>query len=293
VDTILALQRFASPGLDRFMLLVTDLGSQEAYTVLLILAYLAVDAAFGRRLGVVFLTGAYLNDLVKEQFAAPRPFVVDPAVARSGAAIETAPGNSFPSGHAQSAIIFWGLAALQFKRLWFWVLAAVVVGLIALSRVYLGVHFPRDVWGGLVFGAIIVLASLLVRRLALSPGSVATLALGLVAPFALHLLAPTPNSNVYLSVVSAFIVGPAVVTHRANGSVIGRLLMGLVGLLLVAAVMGASSALMPEELKRGAVGGYLRYLAIGLTGTLVAPLACRVLRLSGGPVVAASASKSV
>ncbi len=293
MDTILALQRFASPGLDRFMLLVTDLGSQEAYTVLLVLGYLAVDAAFGRRLGVVFLAGAYLNDLVKVLVAEPRPFVVDRSVARSAAAIATAPGSSFPSGHAQSAVIFWGLAALQFRRLWFWVVAAVLVVLIALSRVYLGVHFPRDVWGGLAFGLVIVLVSLLLRRLAFNPGLVATLALGLVVPFALHLLVPTPNSNVYLSVASAFIVGPAIVTHRARGSVIVRLLMSLVGLLLVAVVMTASSALMPEELKRGALGGYVRYFVIGLTGTLLAPLVCRALRLSGGPVVAASASKNL
>lgn len=287
MDTITAMQRLASPTLDRVMLLITDLGSQEAYTVLLVLAYLAVDAAFGRRLGVAFLAGAYLNDLLKQAFARPRPFEVDPDLLRSAAARETAPGSSFPSGHAQSATIFWVMAASRFGRAWFWAVAVVLVGLVAVSRVYLGVHYPVDVLVGILVGLLVVLAAALARRLALAPGRTAVVVAGLAAPMALHLLFKTENSHVYLAAMSAFIVGPELVTHRASGRVVTRLAMGLLGVVMVAAAMLISSAVLPEEVKRAVLPSYLRYLAIGLTGTLLAPLACRGLRLSGGPVVAA------
>ncbi len=291
VDTILALQRFASPALDRAMFLATSIGSQEAYTALLIFAYLAVDAAFGRRLGVVFLAGAFINEIIKGVVQEPRPFEVDPAVARGDVAIDTAPGSSFPSGHAQSAALFWGLAGVHFRRAWFWLLGAFVVALVSVSRVYLGVHYPLDVLGGLGVGVAVLLLSLLLRRLAFAPGKVVTIVLGLALPLALHLSLTTPNSHVYLSAMSAFVVGPEIVAHRAKGSVVTRLLMGVLGIVLVGAVMSLTSALMPEDLKRALLPSYLRYLAIGLTGTLVAPLACRALRLSGGPVVAAGSAR--
>jgi len=291
VDTIAALQRLASPTLDGVMLFVTDLGSQEAYTVFLVLAYLALDASFGRRLGVTFLLGAYANDLVKVVVAAPRPFEVDPSVLRTGAAAATAPGSSFPSGHAQAATTFWLLTARFVERGWAWLLAGALIVLVSLSRVYLGVHYPRDVLAGVALGLVVVLAAAFVTRLALSPGKAAVVALGALAPLALHLLVTTPDSHVLLSAVSAFVVGPELIVHRAKGGVVTRLLMGLVGVALVAAVMLTTSLVLSEELKRGALTSYLRYLVIALTGTVVAPLACRALRLSGGPVVAAGGAR--
>lgn len=291
MDTIVALQRLASPALDRLMLLVTELGSQEAYTVFLVLAYLAVDAAFGRRLGVVFLLGAYLNDLVKVNVAAPRPFELDPAVARGAAAVGTAPGSSFPSGHAQAVTTFWVLVARHFARAWGWVIAVTLIVLVSVSRVYLGLHFPRDVLAGVGLGLAVVLAASFVGRLAVTPGKTLVVVVGLFAPFLLHVLVTTPESHVVLSAASAFLIGPELVVHRARGGAVTRLMMGAVGVVLVAAVMFGSSALMPEELKRGVVSSYLRYLGIALTGTVIAPLACRAMRLSGGPVVAAGSGR--
>ena len=90
--------------------------------------------------------------------------VMKPAVGRarpdSGAWLASAGGFSFPSGHATAAIAFYGMLAVLLAtgrsprvKAAIWLGAAVIVALVAASRVYLGVHWMSDVLGGLAFGA--------------------------------------------------------------------------------------------------------------------------------------------
>jgi undecaprenyl-diphosphatase len=67
------------------------------------------------------------------------------------------PGSfSFPSGHAISACVFYGVAAAliaaridsRLQKAVVWIVAALLAGLIGLSRIYLGVHYPSDVVAG-------------------------------------------------------------------------------------------------------------------------------------------------
>ena len=68
---------------------------------------------------------------------------------------------SFPSGHTMSATICWSLmvvcAGLSLgwhgrKRLQLYVVSTTIILLIGFSRLYLGVHYPSDVVGGLIIG---------------------------------------------------------------------------------------------------------------------------------------------
>ena len=63
----------------------------------------------------------------------------------------------FPSGDVEVATVFWGMIAAR-NRIWFLrAIALILVILIAISRVYLGVHSIIDVTGGFVFGIVTII----------------------------------------------------------------------------------------------------------------------------------------
>jgi membrane-associated phospholipid phosphatase len=76
------------------------------------------------------------------------------------------PGNSFPSGHMMRTVIAYGLIAFVVRRLSRSSLARVlaipiaiaVIVVVAFDRLYLDVHWESDVIGGLLLGAIALLA---------------------------------------------------------------------------------------------------------------------------------------
>jgi membrane-associated phospholipid phosphatase len=90
--------------------------------------------------------------------------IVKPAVGRArppmGSWIGHYSGHSFPSGHATQSIAFYGAAALMLGagkaakvKTWLWAIAATIVLVVGVSRLYLGAHWLSDVLGGWALGA--------------------------------------------------------------------------------------------------------------------------------------------
>ena len=106
---------------------------------------------------VTSLGGALLNEVVKTVVHRARPVVADP--------VAHASGLSFPSGHAQSAIVsysllllvFWSELSRAWRRVALVVSVLMVLG-IGLSRVALSVHYVSDVLAGYALGAAWVVA---------------------------------------------------------------------------------------------------------------------------------------
>ncbi|MCK7488398.1 MAG: phosphatase PAP2 family protein [Bacillus subtilis] len=75
--------------------------------------------------------------------------------------MHTSTGYAFPSGHTQGASTVFTSTALWLKKRWMLVTAYVVTFLVAISRLYLGVHYLSDVVVGAILG--IGLSFLMVR----------------------------------------------------------------------------------------------------------------------------------
>ncbi len=154
VANLLAL--FRSPAFTEFFLWVTALGKWQ---VVLIFTFAAVGLLWLRRERayivplLVTLAGAVVS-VSLGKLAVHR--------ARPEAALYAEHSFSFPSGHAAIAIAFYGFLVYALIRgakhwkakvnLFFSGIALIL--LIGFSRLYLGVHYVSDVWGGYLAGAL-------------------------------------------------------------------------------------------------------------------------------------------
>jgi membrane-associated phospholipid phosphatase len=273
VEIIQSLQSVAGPALDAVALAVTNLGSQEAYIVLLVVVYLSIDARAGRALGVGLLASFYLNQVLKQAFDTARPFVEHPELLRSEAAYRTAPGNAFPSGHAQSAATFWALAAGLGRRRWLTMVAIVLTVVIGLTRLYLGVHWPVDVLGGWAIGLAAAGVALVLARRRVSAGLGLQIAAFVVAPLALHLTVPTPESGVIAGALAGFGTAPLLYRHTPRGGWPRRTGLAVLGLAVAFAWLAASSVLLPEAVKDQALVAPARYMILAWLGLAASPWA--------------------
>lgn len=100
-------------------------------------------AAYGT--GFALATGELLTGVLKNVFCIPRPWIRDPAIVPVEAAQRGAYGYSFPSGHTANTALLWGGIGAAFRKWWLWLPVLAWIGLVAFSRMFLGVHTPLDV----------------------------------------------------------------------------------------------------------------------------------------------------
>lgn len=226
VGIIQWLQAYSTPWLDRFFTVFTQAGSHYAYMVILPFIYWAVDRQVGLRLAGLFLASMWLNGLLKEYLVMPRP---DPALVRH---MVTEPSPGFPSGHAQGATTLWGYLAVTYRTPWLIWAAVALIALMAVSRMYLGVHYLGDVIGGVAIGALMIAGFVwLTRRrvgAALSLGQRTLLAVAV--PLLLYPLYQTGTSEqilgFFVGLFTADLLAGRTVPYRERVSV-GRQLIKL------------------------------------------------------------------
>jgi len=143
-------QRFSSGFTDFLGEAITMLGEQLIVVVIIAFIYFVYNKKAGEYIAYSVFFSASLNGVVKGLVKAERPFQIDDSIV--GGRQETATGFSFPSGHTQNAATFYTAIAKVFKNKKIWITAGIIIVLVGISRIYLGVHFPRDVIAGIILG---------------------------------------------------------------------------------------------------------------------------------------------
>lgn len=160
---------FRSADLTPIVMLITNLGSIYAYLVLIpiIMFMLFVKGKSWKislQSAIVLLSSFLLNLAIKWFIGRPRPFADHQLI--------EANFYSYPSGHAMSAVGFYGfliyLVIKYFRGGW---IRRLLIGLllflimaIGMSRIYLGVHYPTDVLAGFIAGTFWLLVCIIVFR---------------------------------------------------------------------------------------------------------------------------------
>ncbi|WP_419211572.1 phosphatase PAP2 family protein [Maribacter sp. X9] len=157
---------YRTPALTRYFKFVTNVGDSYGYLIVLAVFLLVSLLVFKRwkyviqaTLVLILATGS--NMILKRFIDRARPGI------EHLVSVETL---SYPSGHAMSAMAFYGFLVYLFYTFnihkvakFFLILILVLLILsIGISRIYLGVHFPSDIAGGFIAGFIWVVFCILI-----------------------------------------------------------------------------------------------------------------------------------
>lgn len=145
---------------DSFFQVTSFLGGTVSALAIIIFIYFFYDNKLGKILCFTLFTSLLFNNAIKGIVRFPRPFVKADI---NSLYTSSATGYSFSSGHTQLTTTLYSSIALNSKleskfnirKSTLWIIAFVIIILVGFSRIYLAVHYPKDVIFGIIFGLLI------------------------------------------------------------------------------------------------------------------------------------------
>ncbi|MEG1547837.1 MAG: phosphatase PAP2 family protein [Clostridia bacterium] len=197
MELLKMLESIRTPFWDKVFSVVTYLGDQLVFMVVVMLVLWCINKKWGYRLFFIGMVGSAINQFLKAIFLIPRPWVLDKNLTIVESAREAATGYSFPSGHTQGAASVFGGIAIWLKRWWVSAMCILLVLLTAFSRMYLGVHTPADVLVSLLTGVLTVIAIAFVFKKYGDNSRICLYGVGITLAVLMYvLLAPKTAANV-------------------------------------------------------------------------------------------------
>lgn len=262
------IQSFSSPVLDYFFIFITNLGGEGFYFLLIPVFYWSINKKMGLKLGSALLLSIYLNVVIKEVTAVPRP-IGYPGI--RAIFTSSAGGYSFPSGHAQGSTTIWGIIMAHYKNAPVYILGIGIITLVSLSRLYLGVHWPLDIIWGIGLGSIMVFITFYAARFNPPKSFWARCTLALAFPLILLALFPHPDAFKHMGMLSSVWLGYLLEVRFVNYEpqktttlkAVEKYAIGAIGFILIYGGL--------KFLPASNISYLVRYFLLGLWLTLGAP----------------------
>ncbi|QKS72155.1 phosphatase PAP2 family protein [Paenalkalicoccus suaedae] len=262
------------PVLDSIAQVLTFLGNEEFYFLLIPLIFWCIHKQVGFQLFYIFLLSMYVNAFLKITFAVPRPIGVEGVQSLFVSSAEVGshyPNDSFPSGHAQGSTTLWAYIAAVVRKPWFYAFAAVLILLIAVSRLYTGLHWPLDVLAGIALGVAFVAIGLFISAKVQKLPAFIVWTIIFILPIALVIFLPATEGYQYGGILLGASVGYMLERQTSNFTTsqsFGRKVVAyVIGILFTFGIQVGGKELLPATVEADAI----RYGFIGLWITLLWP----------------------
>ena len=267
LEILRSIQSIANPFLDILFQLITMCGEQIVLISIIAVIYWALDKKFGEYIAYSVLTSVLLNNTIKDIFKMKRP------IGEKGIRTlreQTATGYSFPSGHTQNASSFYGAMAIYLKKRVMHIIATIMIILVGFSRLYLGVHYPKDVIVGGILG---VLTSLICYKLYNKFENkmllyVITFVIFIPALTFAHSAEFNKGMRTYLWFIIGIYIEKKYVNFSVEGSTGNKIIRVLLGILILLTLQVGLKVLLPSA----TIFSFIRYLLISLTGIGIYPM---------------------
>ena len=179
------LAKIRTPLLDKFFLLITELGGEMAFIAVAVIVFWCFSKKDGYLLLSIGFIGMVVNQFLKLSFRILRPWDLKPGFEAVPAAIPDAGGFSFPSGHTQNSVGIYGALATLAKSSMSRAIFLVLCVLVPFSRLYLGVHTPLDVGFSFFFAILVIIITKPIFNRAYKSTKGMMIFLGIMAFFAI------------------------------------------------------------------------------------------------------------
>ncbi len=138
------------PLLDWLMLGLTQLGSFIFALILAFVFYFTEIKLFAYSLIFGVITLGLMIEIMKLFIRRVRPYIKLKKIRIVGS---KASGRSFPSGHTGQAFFLASLIVHYYHvNIYLWILLYATALLVGITRIYVGMHYPRDVLAGAILG---------------------------------------------------------------------------------------------------------------------------------------------
>ena len=273
LEIIRTIQSINNPFLDNFFELMTILG-EETFTVpLLAFIYWAVDKKFGEIIAFTAFTSLLFNNSIKDIFKFKRPIGEEGIrTLRS----ETATGYSFPSGHAQGAASTLTAIALYLKNKTVSILSGILIFLVGFSRIYLGVHYPKDAIAGIILGILIAfLCAKLYQKVDHIKLYFIILAIFLFALSFSRSMDFIKSLGSYFGFFVGIFIEKKYVNFTTDGTLPRKMLRVIIGVAIVLGIKSGLKVLFPDEL----IFHFIRYFFLTFFAIGIYPAIFKKLKL--------------